>query len=196
MSAIHFSSLQDTERNTKQTYDRLVENNHADHSFWWMFYTRLLEDSGLPDDRIRDQLVDATLQSANWDKILPGTRDVLANIGSRYRIGVISNADGKIEDVLKRCGIADCLLTITDSGIVGHEKPHPAIFSAALQQMDAKPEESLYVGDMYSVDYVGATHAGMKAILMDVSGAYRENRWPRVESMQELGTQLRSSDPI
>jgi hypothetical protein len=23
---------------------------------------------------------------------------------------------------------------------------------------------------MYSVDYVGATHAGMKAILMDVSG--------------------------
>ena len=77
---------------------------------------------------------------------------------------------------------------------MGHEKPHPAIFAAALQQMDAKPEESLYVGDMYSVDYVGATQAGMKAILMDVSGAYRENRWPRVESMAELGTRLRSSD--
>jgi FMN phosphatase YigB (HAD superfamily) len=52
------------------------------------------------------------------------------------------------------------------------------------------------VGDMYSVDYIGATQAGMKAILMDVSGAYRENRWPRVESMAELGTQLRSSDAI
>jgi len=187
--------LQDTERSTKQAYDRLVENNHADHSFWWMFYTRLLEDSGLPDDRVRDQLVDATRQSANWDKILPGTRDALADLSSRYRIGVISNADGKIEDVLKRCGIADCFLTITDSGIVGHEKPHPAIFAAALQKMGAQPEESLYVGDMYSVDYVGATQAGMKAILMDVSGAYRENRWPRVESMEELGTQLSSSDP-
>jgi len=124
--------LEDTERSTKQAYDRLVENNHADHSFWWMFYTRLLEDSGLPDDRVRDQLVDATRQSANWDKILPGTRDALADLSSRYRIGVISNADGKIEDVLKRCGIADCFLTITDSGIVGHEKPHPAIFAAAL----------------------------------------------------------------
>jgi putative hydrolase of the HAD superfamily len=161
-----------------------------------MFYTRLLEDSGLPDDRVRDQLVDATRQSANWDKILPGTRDALADLSSRYRIGVISNADGKIEDVLKRCGIADCFLTITDSGIVGHEKPHPAIFAAALQKMGAQPEESLYVGDMYSVDYIGATQAGMKAILMDVSGAYRENRWPRVESMAELGTQLRSSDAI
>ena len=107
-----------------------------------MFYTRLLEDSGLPDDRVRDQLVDATRQSANWDKILPGTRDALADLSSRYRIGVISNADGKIEDVLKRCGIADCFLTITDSGIVGHEKPHPAIFAAALQKMGAQPKKA------------------------------------------------------
>ena len=35
--------------------------------------------------------------------------------------------------------------------------------------MNAAPEESLYVGDVYSVDYLGATGAGMKAILMDVA---------------------------
>ena len=40
--------------------------------------------------------------------------------------------------------------------------------------MKAEPAESLYVGDVYSVDYVGARNAGMEAVLFDVAGAYRE----------------------
>ncbi|MGD0182262.1 MAG: HAD family hydrolase [Terriglobales bacterium] len=98
----------------------------------------------------------------------------------------ISNADGKIADVLERCGIVDCFRTITDSGLVGHEKPHPAIFEVALRELSVAPEEILYVGDMYSVDYVGATRAGMQAILFDVPGAYRDSGLPRVESLEEL----------
>jgi FMN phosphatase YigB (HAD superfamily) len=56
--------------------------------------------------------------------------------------------------------------------------------------MNARPDESLYVGDVYSVDYLGAIGAGMQAILMDVSGAYRENGLPRVESLEELQIKL------
>ena len=99
---------------------------------------------------------------------------------------MISNADGEIDAVLQRCGIADCFQSITDSGIVGYEKPHPEIFEAALREMKADPGESLYVGDVYSVDYVGASRFGMRAVLFDVSGAYREREFPRVESMADL----------
>jgi FMN phosphatase YigB (HAD superfamily) len=56
--------------------------------------------------------------------------------------------------------------------------------------MNARPEESLYVGDVYSVDYVGATQAGMQAVLFDVAGTYREEGLPRVESLQELSEKL------
>jgi len=104
---------------------------------------------------------------------------------------VISNADGRIDAVLRRCAIADCFHSITDSGIVGQEKPHPAIFEAALREMKAEPAESLYVGDVYSVDYVGARNAGMEAVLLDVAGAYRERGLPRVESLDELEGWLR-----
>ena len=107
-----------------------------------------------------------------------------------YRIGVISNADGRIEEVMRRCGIADCFQSITDSGLVGYEKPHPAIFKAALRAMNVSPEQSLYVGDVFSVDYAGATRAGMQAILFDVSGAYRESGLPRVESLAELENKM------
>jgi FMN phosphatase YigB (HAD superfamily) len=47
------------------------------------------------------------------------------------------------------------------------------------------------VGDVYSVDYVGASNAGMHALLFDVSGAYRGRELPRVESLPELEEWLR-----
>ncbi|MGA9355748.1 MAG: HAD family hydrolase [Terriglobales bacterium] len=175
----------------KNEFDSLMINdgNH-DHSFWLMFYTQLFSELGITDNWLRDQLVTGIRQSANWDQILSGTRDHLLRLAARYRIAVISNADGRIEDVLQRCGIADCFLTITDSGLVGYEKPHPEIFRRALKSLDANPQESLYVGDLYSVDYLGATGAGMQAVLMDVPGAYTKRGVPRVESLTGLEAML------
>jgi FMN phosphatase YigB (HAD superfamily) len=135
---------------------------------------------------LRDELVRNTQLSANWDQILSGTRESLERIGGKHAVAVISNADGLIDAVLSRCGIRDCFRAITDSGIIGHEKPHPAIFQAALSTMRADPAESLYVGDVYSVDYVGAHNASMNAILFDVAGTYRDCGLPRVESLEEL----------
>jgi putative hydrolase of the HAD superfamily len=175
------------ERKTKKEFDDIVQHDgKADRSFWYLFYSHLLPELGVHDDALRDALVNATRVSANWCDILPGTREVLQRLGKRYPLAVISNADGKIAEVLQHCGIADCFCAITDSGVVGYEKPHPAIFEAALRSMRAAPGQSLYVGDVYSVDYLGATRAGMQAILFDVSGAYRESSWPRVESLEEL----------
>lgn len=180
------------ERRTKREFDEGMVGGRVDHSFWWTFHTYLLKESDLLDDGLRDALVENTQKSANWDQILPGTREALERIGGDYATAVISNADGKIEDVLRRCGIADCLKSITDSGIVGQEKPHPAIFQAALLAVQAQPAESLYVGDVYSVDYVGARNAGMQAILFDVAGAYRDRGVERVESLAELESWLKS----
>jgi len=178
------------ERRTKKEFDQGMMGGRVDHGFWWTFHTYLLEEVNSMDDAVRNTLVENTQNSANWDQILPGTREALERIRERYAIAVISNADGRIDAVLERCGIANCFASITDSGIVGHEKPHPEIFAAALRAMKAEPEQSLYVGDVYSVDYVGASRFGMQAVLFDVAGAYRDREFPRVESMAEFETWL------
>lgn len=179
------------ERRTKQEFDAGMKTGKVDHGFWWTFHSYLLEELNCKDDRVLSTLIENTQNSANWDQILPGTREALDRLRKEYSIAVISNADGRIDAVLRRCGICDCFASITDSGIVGHEKPHPAIFEAALREMKAVPGESLYVGDVYSVDYVGATNAGMQAVVFDVAGAYRERSLPRVESLSELESWLR-----
>jgi HAD superfamily hydrolase (TIGR01509 family) len=174
------------ERRTKREFDRGMTGGSVDHGFWWTFHTHMLEELDALADGVRDALIANTQSSANWDRILPGTREALDRIRRNHEIAVISNADGRIDAVLRRCGIQDCFATITDSGIVGHEKPHPAIFQAALRAMNADPSESLYVGDVYSVDYVGANSAGMQAVLFDLAGAYRDQPFPRVESLTGL----------
>src|SRR5258708_33346765 len=180
---------QTLERRTKLEFDQGMQEGRVDHGFWWTFHTYLLQQLG-EDTGIREQLVESTQNSANWDQILPGTRDALERIAQKFRIAVISNADGGIERVLTRCGIADCFESITDSGIVGVEKPRKEIFEVALLAMNARPEESLYVGDVYSVDYAGARNAGMQAVLFDVAGTYRDRDLPRVESLEQLETWL------
>jgi HAD superfamily hydrolase (TIGR01509 family) len=184
--------LRALERKTKNEFDDMLEHGRPDHGFWHLFYTHLFEELGINDAPLRDALVEATHDSKNWDNVRPGTCQILQDIGEQYRIGVISNADGKIDQVLERCGIAECFLSITDSGIVGREKPDPFIFETALKTLDAGPEESLYVGDVYSVDYLGATRVGMQAVLFDVAGAYTDRGLPRVESLDELQTVLQS----
>jgi HAD superfamily hydrolase (TIGR01549 family) len=177
------------ERRTKLEFDQGMQNGKVDHGFWWTFHTYLLQQLN-EDIAIREALVENTQNSANWDQILPGTRDALCRISRRFRIAVISNADGRIKDVLSRCGIADCFESITDSGIVGVEKPRREIFEAALRAMKARADESLYVGDVYSVDCAGARNAGMDAVLLDVAGAYQSLDLPRVESLDQLESWL------
>lgn len=173
------------ERRTKGEFDRGMQDGRVDRGFWRIFHTHLLEQLDESLDPL-DVLVENTRDSSNWDQILPGTRDTLQHICEKFRIAVISNSDGGIERVLSHCGIADCFESITDSGIVGVEKPYRQIFEVALKAMNARAEESVYVGDVYSVDYAGARNAGMDAILFDVAGAYRDRDLPRVESLEEL----------
>jgi putative hydrolase of the HAD superfamily len=178
------------ERKTKREFDQVMTSGRVDLSFWWIFHTHLLQQLE-ETSSLREVLVENTRSSANWDQIPQGTREALTRIGQNFRIAVISNSDGRIEHVLSRCGIADCFESITDSGTVGVEKPRAEIFEAALNAMQARADECLYVGDMYSVDYLGARNAGMEGVLFDVSGAYRDRELPRVESLEQLEAWLR-----
>ena len=177
---------QNLERRTKREFDKLVLEGEVDHGFWWNFYSYLLEEASVSDDNLRSTLVKNTQNSANWNQIRHGTRESLDRISRNSCISVISNSDGRIVEVLGRCQIADRFQSVTDSGIIGYEKPHPAIFEAALRTTQAHPEESLYVRDVYSVDYLGARNIGMQAVLFDVAGAYRDQGFPRVESLEAL----------
>src|ERR1700676_297789 len=107
------------ERRTKHEFDKGLLEGKVDHGFWWTFHTYLLQELNAMDDGLRNTLVENTQNSANWDQILPGTREALERFRKQYAIAVISNADGKIDAVLRRCGIVVWFQRIQNSGHAG-----------------------------------------------------------------------------
>ena len=102
-----------------------------------------------------------------WFGPAAGAREVLAALAQRgYRLGVISNADGRVRKLLEDAGLATHLEIILDSAEVGLEKPDPRIFLAATGQLGLPPAACAYVGDLYEIDIVGARAAGLRAILI------------------------------
>ncbi|HEY3065961.1 MAG TPA: HAD-IA family hydrolase [Methylomirabilota bacterium] len=81
--------------------------------------------------------------------------------------GVISNSNGSIRSTMERTGLARYLDFVIDSGEEGVEKPNPEIFARALAKAGVRPPEAVYVGDLYSIDVLGARGAGLDAVLID-----------------------------
>lgn len=93
-----------------------------------------------------------------------------------YRMSVISNADGTVEQQLQAVGLARYFEQIYDSQLVGAEKPDPRIFRHALAQLGLDAAECIYIGDLYCIDVYGANRVGMAAVHIDPYGRYA--RWP------------------
>ena len=175
------------ERVARQETDLLVSRTRkVDQQYWEIYYGHLLRTLGLSDVSLRLELVSLARTSSNWSRIRPGTMDVLAALKKKYRLAVISNSDGHMAERLASLGFGPYFEQVIDSGNVGHEKPAPQIFQAATAAMKVQAERALYVGDIYSVDYLGADAIGMKAILMDVTGVYAVRSVLRIESLPEI----------
>ncbi len=165
---------------------------NPDAQYWKLFLDGFLESVGVRDPEIVKEMAFEWRSARNWTRMAEGTTDVLDRLAKRYELGVISNSDGTMDRLLKTVGLSRYFRAIVDSGTVGHQKPSPEIFRLALDAMGAEPEESVYVGDIYSVDYLGAKGAGMNAVLIDELGTYDGLDLPRIGKLAELEGLLES----
>ena len=111
------------------------------------------------DQVIKDQYVDFFCEGAK--EHLDRNRRWLATLRDRYRIGVISNNFGNTQGWCDEYNLLPLLDIVVDSTVVGVSKPEADIFHAALTGINASPNETIYVGDTYLDDVVGAKSVGM-----------------------------------
>ena len=105
--------------------------------------------------------------------LLPGAAEaVRAFAEAGLRLAIVSDtgfASGAAQtEILARDGLATCFDAIVYSCDVGHPKPHPVPFRAALDALGLPPQEVLHVGDIERTDVAGALAAGMRAVRIDV----------------------------
>ncbi len=127
-----------------------------------------------------------------WNYVEPTARQTFAALRAMgLRLGIVSNADGKVQAVLNQLELAPFFSCIIDSKIVGVEKPDPAIFQYALQTLSLPAENCVYVGDHYDRDVTGARNAGLLPILLDPFDIVPERDVTRIKVLAELVDLLR-----
>jgi HAD superfamily hydrolase (TIGR01509 family) len=112
-----------------------------------------------------------------------------------FRLGVVSNAEGRVERDLESAGFAGLLDTVVDSHLVGVEKPDPRIFGIALERLGASAATAVFLGDVPSIDVAGARAAGIAPLLLDRHDLYAEIDAPRLRSLEELPSWLEETPP-
>jgi putative hydrolase of the HAD superfamily len=148
----------------------------------------LLEELGVTDEApvraIAEWRRRYNLPVGLWHQADPEAELALSLLADRgVRAAVISNSNGSVRSILRDLGLTRYLDFVLDSAEVGVEKPDPRIFQIALEQAGAAASAALYVGDLYSIDVVGARTAGLSAVLLDPGGHWGERDCPRAPGL-------------
>lgn len=156
-------------------------------TFWTFLYRRLLEEIGIePTDGLADALY-AKFSDVSSYALFDDVEGSLKSVAAAgYRIGLISNFEGWLDEMLVELELGDVFEVKVISGLVGIEKPDPAIYELALEQARVEPSSAVHVGDSPGLDVEPASSVGIRPILLDRFDRYPDRDVTRIASLDEL----------
>jgi putative hydrolase of the HAD superfamily len=166
------------------------ENRTAREKRWWLEIVQEVFAGRMPDATLRryfEEVFEAFRKADAW-RLFRDTHISLERLrGSGYRLGIISNFDSRLSDLLINLGIGSLFEHVTISWCVGAAKPDSKIFRSALQAMNVPAARAMHVGDSLHEDFAGAQQAGLAAVLLDRRNLH--SGWKvgwRIRSLSEL----------
>lgn len=155
--------------------------------FWTHLYRRFLSCMDIDDEGLVGALY-ATFSHVSSYKLFDDALPVLNELhGGGYRLGLISNFEEWLEEMLVELEVGHLFDVTVISGIERVEKPDVDIYRIALKRAGVAPDEAVHVGDSPGLDVDPAREAGMHGVLLDRLDHYVHLRGvPRVSSLTEL----------
>jgi putative hydrolase of the HAD superfamily len=163
-------------------------------SFWTEIYDRMLGQLGLPaGDGLREQLYKEFTELSNY-VLFDDVPAVLASLASSgATLGIVSNFEAWLEDLLDSLGVRDAFPVRVISGIEGMEKPDPRIYELALTRAGVEPAGAAFVGDNPEFDVEPPKAMGMFTVLIDRRGRHPDHGGARISDLGDLPALLEVS---
>jgi len=117
----------------------------------------------LPSTTFFPELFQRFAEPAAWqtfEDVIP-TLEALKKRG--LRLGIISNWDDRLRQLLRKLKLESYFQTIAVSCEVGAPKPSRRMFTTACDALGCSPGSTLHVGDSREMDVKGALNAGLQA---------------------------------
>ena len=103
-----------------------------------------------------------------------------------YILGVLSNRTQPFSDYLEKLGLGEYFDLAVFAGEAGVFKPDPGVFNYLLEKAGTSAAESIYVGDNYYADVIGARSAGITPVLLDTIGLFEDPDCPVIQTHSQL----------
>jgi putative hydrolase of the HAD superfamily len=160
-----------------------------DKGWWRELVGRVLDQCAVPRELDRDGLFEDLYshfeQPGVW-ALYPEAEGVLERLAGSFRLGVISNFDGRLRTILGHLGVAGRFEHLAISSEVGADKPDAMIFESALEKMRIAPHEALHVGDDPVRDWQGAESVGIRSFRLERPKNLLADLLPFVESLRSV----------
>ncbi len=155
--------------------------------FWLRVYEHMLMALDLPAaDGLRDVLYREFTDLRNYELFedVEGALGALTDAG--LGLGIISNFEAWLEELLIALGVHDVFPVRVISGVEGIEKPDPQIFELAMARAGVGAGESVYVGDNPEFDVDPPAALGMFTVLIDRRGRHPDHGGARITDLRDL----------
>lgn len=97
-------------------------------------------------------------------------RPLLEELSEEYKIGLVSNFYGNLDEVLKDFALFDYFDDVVESAVVGISKPDKRLWQYALERLRTKPEDATVIGDSYKKDIIPTKQLGCSTIWLKGKG--------------------------
>ncbi|XP_063392697.1 rhythmically expressed gene 2 protein [Cydia fagiglandana] len=143
---------------------------------WWRKLVKASFTGLLPSSAdvncIADRLIEDFKTTKCWKRADGGEKLMNLLRDKGISVGVISNYDPRLREVLQNINFGNHFDFIVTSYDVGFSKPDKKIFSHAMQLgKSLSPGQCLHIGDDLKKDYEGARAAGWHAVLLAAESA-------------------------
>jgi HAD superfamily hydrolase (TIGR01549 family) len=116
--------------------------------------------------------------------MVPTTLQSLQEAG--FTLGVVSNRRESFQEYLDSVGLLEYVNFTVAAGEVNSWKPDPGIFREALRLAEAAATETIYVGDNYYADILGAQRVGIRPVLLDPDTLFPDAECEVIQRIEEV----------
>jgi putative hydrolase of the HAD superfamily len=157
-----------------QAYDDAKRKGLSGHDAWCTFMASLLGQAGVTS--VRTPATDVTSSLVEylwseqprknlWRRPIAGMKELVEELfGRGVPLGIVSNSEGRLAELLTEVGLDRYFRSVADSGVLAFEKPDPRIFEHAARGLGVAANELVHVGDVWVADIEGALGVGARAI--------------------------------
>jgi len=146
-----------------------------DDKGWWRELVNRVLDQVSPgtDELDRDAFFEVAYshfaEPGVWE-LYPEVAEVLDLLRGRFDLAVVSNFDGRLRMIFEHLGVSPFFSHIFLSSELGADKPDPEIFQRSMRLSNARPNETLHVGDDPVRDWEAASSAGLAVFRLERPG--------------------------